>query len=231
VQLVADALGDRTKPVKGSQVLAWRGYKAGVGDSSSPASDHRGLAGPYVDYADRVWPDQVKSTAQAWRSGNSTPDWSCCDAPRFDRNLVAGVARGGYPQRRRGLEFRHMVRSDGRIGRGRRVVSLLAAAVVSLRPRQWVKNFFVFAGLIFSQSLFTPLVWPALGAFLIFCALSGAIYVFNDLADVDKDRLHPVKRNRPIARGALPAPVAMGLGVGLLVLSLGAAFSRCPSAS
>jgi 4-hydroxybenzoate polyprenyltransferase len=104
-------------------------------------------------------------------------------------------------------------------------VSLLAAAVVSLRPRQWVKNFFVFAGLIFSQSLFTPLVWPALGAFLIFCALSGAIYVFNDLADVDKDRLHPVKRNRPIARGALPAPVAMGLGVGLLVLSLAAAFS------
>ncbi len=104
-------------------------------------------------------------------------------------------------------------------------MSLLAAAVVSLRPRQWVKNFFVFAGLIFSQSLFTPLVWPALGAFLIFCALSGAIYVFNDLADVDKDRLHPVKRNRPIARGALPAPVAMGLGVGLLVLSLAAAFS------
>jgi 4-hydroxybenzoate polyprenyltransferase len=104
-------------------------------------------------------------------------------------------------------------------------VSLLAAAVVSLRPRQWVKNFFVFAGLIFSQSLFTPLVWPALGAFLIFCALSGAIYVFNDLADVDKDRLHPVKRNRPIARGALPAPVAMGLGVGLLVLSLAAAFA------
>ena len=95
-------------------------------------------------------------------------------------------------------------------------MSLLAAAVVSLRPRQWVKNFFVFAGLIFSQSLFTPLVWPALGAFLIFCALSGAIYVFNDLADVDKDRLHPVKRNRPIARGALPAPVAMGLGVGLM---------------
>ena len=66
-------------------------------------------------------------------------------------------------------------------------MSLVAAAVVSLRPRQWSKNLFVFAGLIFSQSLFTPLVWPALGAFLIFCALSGAIYVFNDLADVEKD--------------------------------------------
>jgi 4-hydroxybenzoate polyprenyltransferase len=103
-------------------------------------------------------------------------------------------------------------------------VSLVAAAVVSLRPRQWSKNLFVFAGLIFSQSLFTPLFWPALTAFLIFCALSGAIYVFNDLADVEKDRLHPTKRNRPIASGALAAPTAAALGVVLLVGSLGAAF-------
>jgi 4-hydroxybenzoate polyprenyltransferase len=103
-------------------------------------------------------------------------------------------------------------------------VSLVAAAVVSLRPRQWSKNLFVFAGLIFSQSLFTPLFWPALGAFLIFCALSGAIYVFNDLADVEKDRLHPAKRNRPIASGALPVPTAAVLGVVLLVGSLVAAF-------
>ncbi|MGH7372896.1 MAG: decaprenyl-phosphate phosphoribosyltransferase [Candidatus Rokuibacteriota bacterium] len=103
-------------------------------------------------------------------------------------------------------------------------MSLVAAAVVSLRPRQWSKNLFVFAGLIFSQSLFTPLVWPALGAFLIFCALSGAIYVFNDLADVEKDRVHPTKRNRPIASGALAAPTAAVLGVVLLVGSLVAAF-------
>ncbi|HET9923219.1 MAG TPA: decaprenyl-phosphate phosphoribosyltransferase [Methylomirabilota bacterium] len=103
-------------------------------------------------------------------------------------------------------------------------MSLVAAAVVSLRPRQWSKNLFVFAGLIFSQSLFTPLFWPALAAFLIFCALSGAIYVFNDLADVEKDRLHPTKRNRPIAGGALAAPTAAALGVVLLVGSLGAAF-------
>jgi 4-hydroxybenzoate polyprenyltransferase len=103
-------------------------------------------------------------------------------------------------------------------------VSLAVAAVVSLRPRQWAKNLFVFAGLIFSQSLFTPLVWPALAAFLIFCALSGAVYVFNDLADIEKDRLHPAKRNRPIARGALPVPLATALGVGLLAASLIAAF-------
>jgi 4-hydroxybenzoate polyprenyltransferase len=103
-------------------------------------------------------------------------------------------------------------------------VSVLLAALAALRPRQWVKNLFVFAGLIFSQALFTPLVWPALGAFVIFCALSGAIYVFNDLADLEKDRLHPTKRHRPIARGALPVTGAALLGVVLLAGSLAAAF-------
>ncbi|HSB41388.1 MAG TPA: decaprenyl-phosphate phosphoribosyltransferase [Methylomirabilota bacterium] len=98
------------------------------------------------------------------------------------------------------------------------------AVLAALRPRQWVKNFFVFAGLIFSQSLFTPLVWPALGAFVIFCVLSGAIYVFNDVADVEKDRLHPTKRHRPIARGSISIPGAVVLGVLLLVGSVLAAF-------
>ena len=104
-------------------------------------------------------------------------------------------------------------------------MSALIPALVALRPRQWVKNLFVFAGLIFSQSLFTPLIWPALGAFATFCALSGAIYVFNDGADVEKDRLHPNKRYRPIARGALSIPAALTLGVVLLVGSLVAAFA------
>jgi 4-hydroxybenzoate polyprenyltransferase len=100
----------------------------------------------------------------------------------------------------------------------------IRAAVVSLRPRQWVKNLFVFAAVIFSQNLFTPLIWPASGAFLIFCALSGSIYLINDLADVEKDRLHPVKRFRPIASGALSRRAAGGLAAGLLVLSLAGAF-------
>src|SRR5213595_721067 len=56
---------------------------------------------------------------------------------------------------------------------------MLGAVLVSLRPRQWVKNLFVFAGLVFGQRLFTPAVWPALGAFAIFCGLSGAIYLVN----------------------------------------------------
>ena len=54
---------------------------------------------------------------------------------------------------------------------------MLAAVLVSLRPQQWVKNLFVFGGLVFGQRLFTPSVWPACGAFVIFCALSGAIYL------------------------------------------------------
>ena len=104
-------------------------------------------------------------------------------------------------------------------------MSVFRAAVISLRPRQWVKNFFVFAGVIFSQNLFTPLIWLALAAFVIFCGLSGAIYVINDLADSEKDRLHPVKRQRPIASGALPRRVALAFGLLVLVASLGAAFA------
>jgi 4-hydroxybenzoate polyprenyltransferase len=94
----------------------------------------------------------------------------------------------------------------------------------SLRPRQWAKNLFVFAGLIFSQNLLSPLVWPACAAFLIFCGLSGAIYLLNDVADADKDRLHPEKRRRPVASGALPRGVALVAGVIIIAVSLALAF-------
>src|SRR5690349_2020069 len=100
---------------------------------------------------------------------------------------------------------------------------MLAAVVISLRPRQWVKNLFVFAGLVFGQRLFTASVWPALAAFTIFCALSGAIYLLNDVADRDRDRLHPKKRERPVAAGTLPVPVALGVAVALVALGLVAA--------
>lgn len=106
---------------------------------------------------------------------------------------------------------------------------LTLALLASLRPRQWVKNLFVFAGVIFSQQLLTPRVWPALAAFAIFCGLSGAIYLFNDVADVDKDRLHESKRRRPIASGALPIGAAIGFGVLLLAGCLAAAFRLSPA--
>ena len=100
---------------------------------------------------------------------------------------------------------------------------MLGAILASLRPRQWVKNLFVFAGLVFAQRLFTAAFWPALGAFAIFCALSGAIYLVNDVADRDKDRLHPKKRERPVASGRLSVRLALGVAVTLVVVALAAA--------
>ena len=86
-----------------------------------------------------------------------------------------------------------------------------ARAVVSeLRPRQWTKNLIVFAALVFSGSVGDPRRFGlASAAFGAFCLLSGSVYLFNDVADVARDRLHPVKRLRPIAAGLLavrPAP-------------------------
>jgi 4-hydroxybenzoate polyprenyltransferase len=96
---------------------------------------------------------------------------------------------------------------------------VVVALAASVRPRQWVKNLFVFAGLIFSQKLFTPDAWRALAAFAVFCALSGVVYLLNDVADRERDRAHPVKRERPIASGALSVPVAL---VAAVVLAAGA---------
>src|SRR5262249_15539027 len=100
---------------------------------------------------------------------------------------------------------------------------MLRAIAVSMRPRQWAKNLFVFAGLIFAQRLFTPSAWIALAAFAIFCALSGAIYLVNDIADRERDRLDPRKRMRPIAAGRLPIGVAVGAAIVLVVGGLGCA--------
>src|SRR5207237_8591324 len=100
---------------------------------------------------------------------------------------------------------------------------MLGSARVSRRPRQWVQNLFVFAGLVFGQRLFTPAVWPALGAVAIFCGPSGPIDLVNAVADREKDRLHPKKRERPIAAGRLPVRVALGVAAVLVAVGLVAA--------
>src|SRR2546428_7838100 len=99
-------------------------------------------------------------------------------------------------------------------------MAMLKAIVISMRPRQWVKNLFVLAGLVFSQRLFTGAVWTALAAFAIFCALSGAIYLLNDVADRERDRLDPRKRVRPIAAGRLPVGVAVAAAAALVAAGL-----------
>ena len=87
----------------------------------------------------------------------------------------------------------------------------LTGLLISMRPEQWTKNLIVFAALIFGHRLLDPAaVGLSLAAFLIFCAVSGVVYLVNDVGDRDADRLHPLKQRRPIASGELAAPVALG---------------------
>ena len=109
-------------------------------------------------------------------------------------------------------------------------MSLPRALLVSLRPHQWTKNLVVLAALAFSKHLFDDpdAVGRACVALAIFCTLSGAVYVVNDLADLERDRLHPVKRARPIASGALPVPAARAAAAALFGLGLVAAWALGP---
>jgi 4-hydroxybenzoate polyprenyltransferase len=97
--------------------------------------------------------------------------------------------------------------------------------LVSLRPEQWTKTLLVLAGVVFGGRLLEP---PAFGlavaAFVIFFALSGAVYLFNDLADREADQNHPLKRERPIASGHLAASTATTTGVMLGAGGVAAAF-------
>lgn len=107
--------------------------------------------------------------------------------------------------------------------------STVANLIVSLRPDQWTKNLIVFAALVFAVKLFDPAALAlASAAFLIFCALSGSVYLINDVSDREADRLHPLKRLRPIASGALGAGTALGWAVGLSVVALAAAYALRP---
>lgn len=103
-------------------------------------------------------------------------------------------------------------------------MSPVIAAVKTVRPHQWVKNLFVVAALVFSKHLFDPaLALRALVAVACFCAVSGAVYAFNDLRDVEADRQHPTKRHRPIAAGVLSERAALTLSVTLSLAGLAVA--------
>jgi len=91
--------------------------------------------------------------------------------------------------------------------------------LLALRPKQWTKNLLVFAGVLFAQHASDPaLLLRALAGFVAFSLLASAVYVVNDLKDVDVDRLHPRKRHRPIASGALSPAVAWSVVPVLLVI-------------
>ncbi len=97
----------------------------------------------------------------------------------------------------------------------------LGGVIRTIRPHQWVKNVFVLAPVVFAKEIFdVALLVRAAGAFAVFCLLAGAVYAMNDLADIESDRQHPVKRHRPIPSGRVPTSWAKGLVVGLGVAAL-----------
>lgn len=121
-------------------------------------------------------------------------------------------------------------------GRTRRR-SLARGLVKTIRPHQWVKNLFVMAPMFFHKDLLqtSPHGEPLLNlevtgkgllATIVFCLLAGAVYTINDLVDAEADRVHPVKRERPIASGAVPEGIARAFAVLLVAVSLGTAFLK-----
>ena len=108
--------------------------------------------------------------------------------------------------------------------------STLTLLFISLRPEQWTKNVIVFAPALFAGRLFDlDALGLALATFFIFCALSGAVYLFNDLADRDADKRHPLKRSRPIASGELRPAHGVALGILLAIGGTAAALWIAPT--
>jgi 4-hydroxybenzoate polyprenyltransferase len=98
---------------------------------------------------------------------------------------------------------------------------MFRALIKSMRLRQWTKNIIVYAALVFDQQFFNlDAFLRTTAGFILFCLVSSAVYIFNDLADVESDKQHPVKKNRPIASGKLPLSVAWTAGIALVVISL-----------
>mgnify|MGYP002397454160 FL=1 len=90
-----------------------------------------------------------------------------------------------------------------------------------MRPRQWPKNGFVFVALLFDGKMFhLPSVLAATGAFVLLCLMSGAVYLMNDLVDIESDRLHPTKKNRPLPSGQVTPKVAAVVAVVSAAISL-----------
>ena len=104
-------------------------------------------------------------------------------------------------------------------------MQVIIQIVTSTRPKQWTKNLFIFAALLFSRNLFDlSLLLKTILAFFIFCLLSGCVYIVNDLADLESDKKHPLKSQRPLASGKLKFSEAIGALITLVPVSLGFSF-------
>lgn len=97
--------------------------------------------------------------------------------------------------------------------------------LISMRPRQWTKNVFVFGGVVFARELLNrTALAKSIVAFVLFCAASSAVYLINDLVDIERDRAHPTKRNRPLAAGRLQPAAAVIAAVLLIGVTLALSF-------
>lgn len=107
-----------------------------------------------------------------------------------------------------------------------RALVVARGVLKGLRPKQWVKNAFVFAGVVFARELDDPAaVGVTVAAFVIFCLLSGATYLINDVLDHERDRLHPKKRHRPIAAGIVSRRLAVVVAAVLAAGGIAASFA------
>lgn len=110
------------------------------------------------------------------------------------------------------------------------MAKFLWGLIKAARPRQWIKNFAVFAALIFSGTFLDHAnQLKALFAFLLFCIFSSATYILNDVFDIERDKLHPFKKKRPIASGLIPAPLAIILSLFTIVVFLPLSYKLSPS--
>ena len=106
----------------------------------------------------------------------------------------------------------------------------LQSLLISMRPKQWLKNVLIFTALVFDEKLFDKQAFLAtFSGFILFCLISSSVYLLNDITDVEADRQHPTKRNRPIASGELKISTARWAVILILLISIPLAYLLSPS--
>lgn len=106
---------------------------------------------------------------------------------------------------------------------------MLIALIKAMRPRQWIKNVLIFAAVVFDRKIgFPPALLSTIAGVGLFSLIASAIYLINDISDLEADRNHPTKKNRPIASGKLPIPIARFTAILLLAVALPLAYLLAP---
>jgi 4-hydroxybenzoate polyprenyltransferase len=107
------------------------------------------------------------------------------------------------------------------------LLKIIRGVIRTMRPHQWIKNVFIFGAMVFSEEHLwrdVSAIATVVAGFFIFCAAASSIYLLNDVVDVEKDRAHPRKRNRPVAAGIVPIPLALVMAVVMLIVAVAGAW-------